>query len=56
MRKPTQNTNKSTYAYVPIQDFSEPWTDKKLFKKYGINESEAAFIESMVRPMDLNGE
>ena len=40
--------------FVPIQDFDEPWTDEKLFKKYGLTEKEIAFIDSMIRPMDLS--
>jgi site-specific DNA-methyltransferase (adenine-specific) len=40
--------------FVPIQDFSEPWTDEKLYKKYGLTEDEITFIESMIRPMDLD--
>lgn len=51
----TQNITKGKFAFVPIQDFSEPWTDKKLYKKYGLTEDEIAFIESMIRPMELGG-
>lgn len=40
------------FSFVPIQDFTEPWTDEKLYKKYSLTENEIAFIESMVRPMD----
>jgi len=43
------------YSFVPLQDFSEPWTDEKLYAKYGLTEEEIAFIESMIRPMELNG-
>jgi len=39
------------YDFVPIQDFTKSWTDKKLYKKYGLTEDEIAFIESMIRPM-----
>ena len=45
---------KKAYSLVPIQDFTEPWTDEKLYKKYGLTEDEIAFIESMIRPMDLD--
>jgi site-specific DNA-methyltransferase (adenine-specific) len=54
--KITQNTMKKAYQFVPMQDFSEPWTDEKLYKKYGLNEEEIAFIESMIRPMDSSEE
>ena len=43
---------KSSFLFVPLQDFSEPWTDEKLYKKYNLSEEEIAFIESMIRPME----
>ncbi len=54
LRKNTQHAAKSVYSFVPIQNFDEPWTDEKLYKKYGLTKEEIAFIESMVRPMELN--
>lgn len=41
-----------TFDLVPLQDFSHPWTDEMLYKKYGLDENEIAFIESMIRPME----
>jgi len=52
--KPTQHVTQKTYGFVPLQDFSESWTDEKLYKKYGLAKEEIAFIESMIRPMDLS--
>jgi len=52
--KPTQHVTSKTYGFVPLQDFSEPWTDEKLYKKYGLTKDEIAFIESMIRPMDVS--
>ena len=43
---------RSTFLFVPVQDFSHPWTDEMLYKKYGLTEDEIAFIESMIRPME----
>lgn len=54
--KNTQNISKSVFAFVPLQDFSKPWTDEELYAKYGLTEDEIAFIESMIKPMDLGGE
>lgn len=54
--KITQNTMKNAYSFVPIQDFSETWSDEKLYKKYKLTKSEIEFIEKMVRPMDEGGE
>jgi site-specific DNA-methyltransferase (adenine-specific) len=52
--KNTQNGMKKVYSFVPNQNFTEPWTDQKLYKKYGLTSDEIAFIESMVRPMVLS--
>ncbi len=41
------------FSFVPIQDFNEPWTDEKLYKKYKLSQEEIDFIESMIRPMEL---
>ena len=43
---------KDSFQFVPLQDFSHPWTDEMLYKKYGLTEAEIAFIESMIRPME----
>ena len=43
---------KDTFAYVPILDMNEEWTDEKLYQKYGLTEDEIAFIESKIRPME----
>ena len=46
------NISKDNFQFVPLQDFSEEWTDEKLYGKYGLSEDEIAFIESMIRPME----
>jgi len=56
LNKPTQHATNKVYTLVPSQDFNEPWTDEKLYKKYGLSKDEIAFIESMVRPMEANDE
>ena len=48
----TQNIAKDKFQFVPLQDFSHPWTDAMLYKKYGLSDEEIAFIESMIRPME----
>lgn len=54
--KNTQHATKNVYQLVPIQDFSKPWTDEELYKKYGLTEDEISFIESMIKPMELGGD
>ena len=36
--------------------FSESWIYEKLYKKYNLTKEEIAFIESMVRPMEVDNE
>ena len=43
---------RSSFCFVPIQDYGKPWTDEELYAKYGLTEEEIAFIESMIRPME----
>lgn len=50
--KNTQNISRNSYMFVPLQDFSHPWTDEMLYKKYCLTDEEIAFIESMIRPME----
>ncbi len=56
LKKNTQNAPRGVYSLVPMQDFTETWTDEKLYKKYGLTKGEIAFIDSMVRPMAANNE
>ena len=51
-KKNTQDAMRGVYSYVPIQDFTQEWTDEKLYTKYGLTNDEIAFIESMIRPME----
>lgn len=43
---------KSTFYFVPMQDFFKPWTDAELYEKYGLTDEEITFIESMIKPME----
>lgn len=52
LKKNTQHATRGAYQFVPMQDFSRPWTDEQLYTKYGLSKDEINFIESMIRPMD----
>lgn len=52
IKKKTQHAPNTVYQFVPMQDFSHPWTDEMLYKKYNLTDEEIAFIESMIRPME----
>lgn len=53
LHKPSQDTTRKVYTFVPTQDWTKQWTDADLYAKYGLTESEIVFTEQIVRPMDL---
>ena len=53
LRKPSQDTTRKVYTFVPTQEWTKRWTDAELYAKYGLSDEEVAFIEKIVRPMDL---
>ena len=60
--KITQHNPRSTWKFVPVQDFTSTsdidWTktipqiDQQLYAKYGLDSEEIAFIEAKVKPME----
>lgn len=56
LHKPAQHATRKVYTFVPTQNFSKPWTDDKLYAKYTLSNEEIAFVEWMIRPMDLTGD
>ena len=60
--KATQHNPKETWRLVPLQDFTDrsdiDWSqsvadiDRQLYRKYGLEEKEIAFIEEKVRAME----
>ena len=56
------NISRDSFELIPLQDFTLgsaiDWKhsiesiDQQLYKKYGLDEKEIAFIESMIRPME----
>ena len=53
LHKPSQDTTRKVYTFVPTQKWARQWTDKDLYEKYALTASEIAFIEKIVRPMGL---
>jgi len=53
LHKPSQDTTRKVYTFVPTQTWDRQWTDEALYAKYDISPNEVAFIEQVVRPMDL---
>ena len=62
MKTTQNNQSANTWSKVPLQDFTPQsdidWTqsipeiDKQLYKKYGLDEKEIAFIEEKVKAME----
>ena len=52
LKKNTQEARRSVYQFVPMQNFNEPWSDEKLYRKYDLTKVEISFIESMIRSME----
>lgn len=47
----TQHVSKATFDFVPLQDFSQEWTDDDLYAKYGLTKEEVALLESQIKPI-----
>ncbi len=56
LHKPSQHVTRKVYTFVPTQNWTKPWTDGDLYKKYGLTTREIAFIEGIVRPMEITGD
>ena len=56
LHKPSQDTTRKVYTFVPTQSWSKAWTDTDLYAKYGISAGEVEFIEKVVRPMELTSD
>ena len=50
LRVLTMDINKKKFAWVPdVSDYSAPWTDKELYKKFNLSRQEIAYIESKIK-------
>ena len=56
LHKPSQDTTRKVYTFVPTQEWTKQWNDADLYAKYGLTDTEIAFIEKIVRPLDINRE
>jgi site-specific DNA-methyltransferase (adenine-specific) len=41
---------------VPKQRWDRIWNDNELYAKYNLTDEEIAFVESVIRPMELASE
>lgn len=56
LRASNQSVARGTFAFVPDLAMDRLWTDADLYTKYGISPEEIAYIESLVRPMELDAD
>jgi hypothetical protein len=56
LHKPSQHVTRKVYTFVPTQKWTRRWTDEDLYAKYRLSATEIAFVEKLVRPMNLDGE
>lgn len=47
-----KNSSQQTFSLIPLLDFNKGWTDKELYQKYELTQSEIDFIEQQIKPMD----
>ena len=55
LAKNGHNLTNHVYRYVPVLDLSKKWTDKMLFKRYGITKTEQDFIKSVIKDINDKG-
>ena len=46
------NVTRECFRFVPNEDFTQEWTDEKLYQKYGLTVEESNVIEHSIRAMD----
>lgn len=52
VKKKTQDNPRDVFQFVPLQDWSRPWTDEELYAKYDLSKEEIDYIESKIKIMD----
>ncbi len=45
----SQHLARDKFLFVPQQDYSKPWADTELYKKYDFSDDEISFIEETIR-------
>ena len=46
--------SKSNFAFVPLLDFNEIWTDQRLYTYYELTDNEQKLIEGTMRPINID--
>ena len=51
----SMNISTQNFAFVPFLDYSKTWTDEELYSRYKLSDEEIAYVDALIRPMDLTG-
>lgn len=52
LRNTTQSISKEKFNWVPdMEDYSDPWTDEELYKKFNLTRQEREYIESKIKEL-----
>lgn len=54
LKKVSQGLSNKVFSFVPLLDFSESWSDDKLYRKYNLLEEEIEYIENMIGSAELS--
>ena len=55
IKKKTQDVVCGVFQFVPLQDWSKPWTDTELYRKYRLSSEEIDYIEASIKTIDPEG-
>ena len=50
----SMNISKQNFIFIPFLDYKKTYTDKELYKRYHLSDEETKYIESMIKPMDMD--
>lgn len=50
----SMNISKGNFRFVPFMDYTKAWSDSELYSYFGLSNEEIAFVEGMIRPMELD--
>lgn len=50
----SHHITKESYSLVPILDMTKQWPEEKLYSRYGLTKEEITFIDTKIRPMDID--
>lgn len=54
LRKINQDAARHAYQWVPLQAWSQRWTDADLYEKYGLTLEQIEYIEAIIKPMEAD--